>query len=122
MLGTPGSCACDEMGAFVAGVFWGVLKGKQTSVGRIYFIWWRQASTHGAPGRSDFLILFGSDILIDSNLVEGKVLVMLEGPTSVSRREVVSNEDGGVRFLKVECSTRKVLEQWLASTVAVPHT
>jgi hypothetical protein len=82
MVPTPGCWARDDMGAALAGVFWGVLVGRTLEWGTsmvsavvvlvvvVFFgskiVWRRRGSdgeTYGADIESIFLLRIGSDIL-----------------------------------------------------------
>lgn len=88
MLATPGCCACDEMGALLAGVFCGVLEGwsviERTEKGR--------KATDGAVCKSSFLFLMGSAMLTEWTASE--LLCAVErGREGKVEGEVAATED-----------------------------
>ena len=59
MLEKPGFWACEDIGALLAGVFWGVLQHHSQSALSMH----DKRVLHGAVWRSSFLLRIGSDIL-----------------------------------------------------------
>ena len=65
MLATPGCCACDEIGALLAGVFCGVLITVSKTLFSLFDVVMVMRQTYGAVGTASALLLrIGSDIAL----------------------------------------------------------